>query len=681
MSSNLNRRSFLAASAAVAAGLTVAGRTNGAEAKTAYRKALIGDPTEGTLAAWKAAGFHGMECGGWGAPPDAAGKGRELAEKAGMRLHSVLRGWVNFNQPDRVAADSESVKTALAATQAYGGDALLLVPCKVGGVAMPEPWEFDIEFDESTGHVTRVAKGDNGPYEAYIKAQNEATDASRRAIEPLISTAEKTGVIIALENVWNNLWVQPALFANFIASFQSPWVQCYFDIGNHVKYAPAEEWIRALGKLVVRCHVKDFKLNNDGHGGNFCDICDGSVNWPAVMQELDKLGKEEMWMTIEGSGGLSLDERSRRLDDIIAGSNRQPTSMRSSTAVCRIQHLDLSREEEGYVREARSHDRCRVLAGVFRCRGAGGGRTGQGDPRRPDRAGHLPRDCLHGHPQPCQRGGGAGRSRGGGRFSRRHSRQPFELRAGRKIHRAVARPGHHDLRHDRGDAAARGRGAVGERRRPPPSRAGPAGDCRGQALVHRQAAGRVAGRRHQDLRPGQSGEGAGFLQFRLSLRPRLPGGPQLRNVPIRPREGVPGVQRDVDRTAPPGPVLVRDSRRRGPVHDHGDGVRNGHPRIPDEGGRDLVRRTKGHVRGRDGYGTEVVGEKASGSAGGLGGYEPLVLEIATFFKTGKPPVSMEETLEIYTFMEAADESKRRGGQAVTMAEVLDKARRAAAEMP
>ena len=50
-------------------------------------------------------------------------------------------------------------------------------------------------------------------------------------------------------------------------------------------------------------------------------------------------------------------------------------------------------------------------------------------------------------------------------------------------------------------------------------------------------------------------------------------------------------------------------------------------------------------------------------SGGYGGYEPLVVEIAKFFKTGKPPVSAEETLEIFAFMEAADESKRKGGRA------------------
>jgi hexulose-6-phosphate isomerase len=151
-----------------------------------------------------------------------------------------------------------------------------------------------------------------------MAAQNHATDASRKALEKLIPAAEKTGVVIAVENVWNNLWVKPALFAHFVASFDSPWVQAYFDIGNHVKYAMPEEWIRALGGLIVKCHVKDFRLNPDGHGGSFVDIRDGSVDWPLVRQELDKIGYSG-WMTIEGSGGLSLEERSKRLDLIVAG--------------------------------------------------------------------------------------------------------------------------------------------------------------------------------------------------------------------------------------------------------------------------------------------------------------------------------------------------------------------------
>jgi hexulose-6-phosphate isomerase len=123
---------------------------------------------------------------------------------------------------------------------------------------------------------------------------------------------------VAVENVWNNLWVDPRLAASFVRSVGSPWVQCYFDIGNHVKYSPPETWLRALGKMIVKIHVKDFKLNPDGHGGKFVDIRDGSVDWPSVRREIDRIGYGG-WMTIEGSGGLSLEEKSKRLDLIIGG--------------------------------------------------------------------------------------------------------------------------------------------------------------------------------------------------------------------------------------------------------------------------------------------------------------------------------------------------------------------------
>ena len=65
-------------------------------------------------------------------------------------------------------------------------------------------------------------------------------------------------------------------------------------------------------------------------------------------------------------------------------------------------------------------------------------------------------------------------------------------------------------------------------------------------------------------------------------------------------------------------------------------------------------------------------------SGGYSGYEPLVVEICKFFRTGKAPVSAEETLELFAFMEAADESKRRGGVPITLESVLARAREEAA---
>jgi L-ribulose-5-phosphate 3-epimerase len=316
----LTRREFLAGAAAAGLGVSAAGAAAESKGtfKTTLRKALImGRIGEKQCAAFKEAGFGGIECRAWSVAPADAAAARKVAEKHGLKIHSVMRAWTNVNKPAGFDKDVASVETALEAAQAYGAGAILWVPCRIGG-AMPEAWEYDYEFDGKTARVTRVAKGDNGPYADYIQAHNVATDASRKALEKLIPAAGKAGVVIAVENVWNNLWVKPDLFAAFIRSLGSKWVQAYFDIGNHVKYAPPEQWIRALGKTIARVHVKDFQLNPDGHGGRFVDIRDGSVNWPSVRKELDKVGYDG-WMTIEGSGRLSLQERSRRLDLILAG--------------------------------------------------------------------------------------------------------------------------------------------------------------------------------------------------------------------------------------------------------------------------------------------------------------------------------------------------------------------------
>ena len=320
MSDELTRRTFLKASMAAGVGLAAGGQVGGAEFKTTLKKAvIIGQPTEEALKPIKDAGFDGVETTAADVAPDAAAKGREAAEKVGVRINSVLRGWMEFNSTDpaKVEASIKSTETALRAAKAYGADAVLLVPCRIGGMPMPDAWAFDIAFDAKTGHLERVAKDAGDKFKAYIEAHDQATDTSREAVRKLIPVAEETGVVIALENVWNNLWVTPATFAHLVASFDSPWVKGYFDIGNHVKYAPPEAFIRAMGPRIAKCHVKDFKLNADGHGGNFCNIRDGSVNWPVVRKALDEVGYSG-WMTIEG-GSCSLQEHSKRLDLIIAG--------------------------------------------------------------------------------------------------------------------------------------------------------------------------------------------------------------------------------------------------------------------------------------------------------------------------------------------------------------------------
>jgi hypothetical protein len=86
----------------------------------------------------------------------------------------------------------------------------------------------------------------------------------------------------------------------------------------------------------------------------------------------------------------------------------------------------------------------------------------------------------------------------------------------------------------------------------------------------------------------------------------------------------------------------------------------------------------GSYREDKGYSGKAVGEKGEAPVGDYVGYRPLVAQIVQFFKTGQPPVAAEETLEICAFMEAADESKRRGGEPVELEEMFTKARPIAA---
>ena len=81
--------------------------------------------------------------------------------------------------------------------------------------------------------------------------------------------------------------------------------------------------------------------------------------------------------------------------------------------------------------------------------------------------------------------------------------------------------------------------------------------------------------------------------------------------------------------------------------------------------------------GKTGYGGTVFTTEGTSAVGAYDGYEPLVVEIVKFFRSGVSPVADSETLEMYVFMEAADESKRRGGVPVKLSEVRDKARSAA----
>ncbi|MFO0815370.1 MAG: Gfo/Idh/MocA family oxidoreductase [Gemmatales bacterium] len=79
---------------------------------------------------------------------------------------------------------------------------------------------------------------------------------------------------------------------------------------------------------------------------------------------------------------------------------------------------------------------------------------------------------------------------------------------------------------------------------------------------------------------------------------------------------------------------------------------------------------RGIRTGQHDFGAVVFGSKGVVNTGSFTGYDPLVTEIARFFRTGQSPVPLEETLEILAFMEAADASKQAGGTRVSLNDVI-----------
>lgn len=84
---------------------------------------------------------------------------------------------------------------------------------------------------------------------------------------------------------------------------------------------------------------------------------------------------------------------------------------------------------------------------------------------------------------------------------------------------------------------------------------------------------------------------------------------------------------------------------------------------------------RGIRSGKSDYGGFIYGTKSIAPIGKYEGYAPLVGEIAKFFRTREPPIKASETIELFAFMEAADESKRQDGKPVAVADVIKHAER------
>jgi L-ribulose-5-phosphate 3-epimerase len=216
-------------------------------------------------------------------------------ERSGIELPSVVNKdhWrMPLSDPDPKVREQiiRSVATSLQEAKDFGGDTVLVVP----GVVNEK-----VSYEQ-----------------AYITAMN--------SIRELIPYAEKTGMQIALENVWNNFLISPLEAKRFIDEINHPLVGWYFDIGNVLRYGWPEHWIETLHSRIMKLHIKEFSrkiMNEKGLREGFnVNLLEGDNNWPSVMKTLSRISHQGGWLIAEVTGGDRdrLKDVSERMDKIIS---------------------------------------------------------------------------------------------------------------------------------------------------------------------------------------------------------------------------------------------------------------------------------------------------------------------------------------------------------------------------
>src|SRR5207253_1717798 len=80
----------------------------------------------------------------------------------------------------------------------------------------------------------------------------------------------------------NKFLLSPLEMAAYIDEFHSQWIKSWFDVGNVVLYGYPQDWIRTLGKRIIKVHLKDFKRKENGYA--WVNLGEGDVDWRAVRQ-------------------------------------------------------------------------------------------------------------------------------------------------------------------------------------------------------------------------------------------------------------------------------------------------------------------------------------------------------------------------------------------------------------
>jgi L-ribulose-5-phosphate 3-epimerase len=297
-----DRRTFLTslAAGALAAAHRAGAQPAGAAPGAPIRKAVLISMLEklpdkpsyaDRFAVAREVGFEGIEMRTIAKAEEAA-EIREASQKTGLRIHSVMNAdhWrFPLSSPDPAVVNQcvAGMETSLRNAALWGADAVLLVPAVV---------------DATTTY-------------------RQAWERSQRLIkERLLPLARDLKVVIAVEEVWNKFLLSPLEFARYVDELDSPWAKAYFDVGNVVFYAYPQDWIRTLGKRIVKVHLKDFQLDRPNGRFTWKNLGEGDIDWPEVRRafaEIDYRG----FVTTEISGGSQdyLRDVVARVDRFLAG--------------------------------------------------------------------------------------------------------------------------------------------------------------------------------------------------------------------------------------------------------------------------------------------------------------------------------------------------------------------------
>jgi hexulose-6-phosphate isomerase len=134
--------------------------------------------------------------------------------------------------------------------------------------------------------------------------------------------AEKQGIKILIENVWQSFLISALDMQRFIDEVGHPFVGAHYDVGNVMRWGVAEHWVQVLGKRIGKIDIKEYSVDvamTTGLRAGFkTPLGEGSINWPAVREELEKLPYSG-WAAAEVPAGDwdYLADVSRRMDKVL----------------------------------------------------------------------------------------------------------------------------------------------------------------------------------------------------------------------------------------------------------------------------------------------------------------------------------------------------------------------------